>query len=294
MRRAHRRAPHRSRAIDGRPGRSAARCHRLECPAALSDEDALRISIAGAQEKTALLHHEGRWCHPLGSTPTTHILKLPVGEPGRMRADFSRSVENAWLCARIARAFGLDVAQCEMLRFGRHKALCVARFDRIPLEGWLARRPQEDLCQALGVPADRKYQEHGGPGMADILSLLPGSQFRRTPLYDIMSTCPIIGSGARQLPWQRVKLATALRSRNDAYRMYDIQRRHWRATASKNALGPDLEPLIDDFVRRAPAVVEAVQRTLPDGFPPAASDPIFQGLQTQAGRLAAGPLPGTE
>jgi len=124
--------------------------------------------------------------------------------------------------------------------------------------------------------------------------LLPGSRFRLTPLYDITFAWPIIGSGARQRPWQRVKLAMALRSRNDPYRMYDIQRRHWRATASKNALGPDFEPVIDDFVRRAPEVVEAVQRTLPDGFPPAVSDPIFQGLQTQARRLAAGPRPGTE
>jgi len=36
----------------------------------------LRLSIAGAQEKTALLHHNGRWLLPHGSTPTTHIFKL--------------------------------------------------------------------------------------------------------------------------------------------------------------------------------------------------------------------------
>ena len=30
-----------------------------------------RISIAGAQEKTALLRHEGKWQRPVGATPTT-------------------------------------------------------------------------------------------------------------------------------------------------------------------------------------------------------------------------------
>ena len=35
--------------------------------------DDLRLSIAGAQEKTALLWHDDRWFIPEGSTPTTHV-----------------------------------------------------------------------------------------------------------------------------------------------------------------------------------------------------------------------------
>ena len=61
------------------------------------DED-LRLSIAGAQEKTALLRHEGQWLLPHGSTPTTHIFKLPLGLVGHMRADMRTSVENEWMC----------------------------------------------------------------------------------------------------------------------------------------------------------------------------------------------------
>src|SRR6218665_354347 len=41
------------------------------------EDDEFRISIAGAQEKTALLLRGGQWCLPRGSTPTTHIFKLP-------------------------------------------------------------------------------------------------------------------------------------------------------------------------------------------------------------------------
>src|SRR3972149_12213052 len=75
----------------------------------LADDD-FRISIAGAQEKTAFLRHNGRWCRPLGSTPTTHIFKLPLGLVGGMQADMTTSVENEWLCARILRAYGRPVA----------------------------------------------------------------------------------------------------------------------------------------------------------------------------------------
>jgi serine/threonine-protein kinase HipA len=65
------------------------------------DEDDLRLSIAGAQEKTALLRMGRRWYRPRGATPTTHILKLPLGLVGNMRADMSTSIENEWLCSRI-------------------------------------------------------------------------------------------------------------------------------------------------------------------------------------------------
>ena len=41
------------------------------------DEDEFRISIAGAQEKTALLRYKNKWCRPVGATPTTHFFKLP-------------------------------------------------------------------------------------------------------------------------------------------------------------------------------------------------------------------------
>ena len=61
------------------------------------------------QEKTALLRHGGQWLRPHGATPTTHILKLPLGLVGNMQADMSTSIENEWLCSRILRALGLPV-----------------------------------------------------------------------------------------------------------------------------------------------------------------------------------------
>lgn len=139
--------------------------------------DDLRISIAGAQEKTALLRHEGRWCKPLGATPTTHIFKLPLGLVGNMLADMRDSVENEWVCSRLLAALGLPVATCAIATFGRRKVLVVERFDRRLMHPagaspWWARLPQEDMCQALGHPGSLKYESDGGPGMAQVLRTL--------------------------------------------------------------------------------------------------------------------------
>ena len=58
-----------------------------------------RISLAGAQEKDAFLWWKGKWHKPRGTTPTTHIFKLPLGLVGGRRADFSTSVDNGCACA---------------------------------------------------------------------------------------------------------------------------------------------------------------------------------------------------
>ena len=154
-------------------------------PGFMEDDD-FRISIAGAQEKTALLYRDGQWCVPHGSTPTTHILKLPLGLVGGMGLDLRDSVENEWLCAQILAAYGLPVAHCEPLQFDDMKALSVQRFDRL---WWTApdgaqhliRLPQEDLCQATATAPDLKYEAQGGPGIDRIMSVLDGSM---TPEQD--------------------------------------------------------------------------------------------------------------
>jgi serine/threonine-protein kinase HipA len=156
------------------------------------ENDDFRISIAGAQEKTALLSMGGAWFRPRGATPTTHILKLPLGIVGNFRGEFSDSVENEWLCSQLLRKFGLPVAETSILRVGQHTALSVKRFDRRwigvddakvaesgfkpPKKAWVARLPQEDFCQATGRPPAQRYEADGGPSIEDILEILAGSE----------------------------------------------------------------------------------------------------------------------
>ncbi|MGF6448249.1 type II toxin-antitoxin system HipA family toxin [Paraburkholderia youngii] len=289
------------------------------------EPDDFRISLAGAQEKTALLWHDGQWQRPHGATPTTHIFKLPLGLVGNRLADLSTSVENEWLCMRILREFGLPVANTEVLSFGQQRVLAVERFDRqMHSSGsWLLRLPQEDFCQVYGVPSHRKYENEGGPGVLDLarilqqsvdarqdldtllasqilfwmlaapdghaknfsIRLLAGGQYRLTPLYDVMSIWPVEGNGPNQWSWYKARLAMGLWSRSKHDAFRDVQRRHFNAMALKCSYGADAEPLIQRLIEQTPGVIERVSAALPERFPGKVAERIFKGLQNSAARL---------
>lgn len=290
-----------------------------------AEDNDFRIAIAGAQEKTALLWHEGRWCRPLGATPTTHMFKLPLGLVGNRQADMRTSVENEWLCAKLLQAFDIPVARCEIKLFGQQKCLVVERFDRkLHSSGayWL-RLPQEDFCQATGTPPHLKYEADGGPGMLDIckllansevrdadlrtffktqilfwmlratdghaknfsLFLLPGGRYRLTPMYDVLSAWPLIGNGANQIPPQKVRLAQAWLGKNKHYLADGIQQRHFDMTALKCGLG-QARDVIAELISTAPQVIATVASSLPTGFPQDVADAILGGVQRSADRLA--------
>lgn len=156
-------------------------------PLGLDREHDFRISVAGAQEKTALLLHKDKWLRPSGVTPTTHIFKTQIGAlPNGV--DLSNSVENEFYGLSVMQAFGLQVNKAEIKTFGKTKSLVIERFDRTWTEkGSLLRIPQEDCCQALSIPPTRKYQSDNRPAnekqpsIVEILNLLKGSD---QPLED--------------------------------------------------------------------------------------------------------------
>jgi serine/threonine-protein kinase HipA len=292
----------------------------------LEDEEDLRLSLAGAQEKTALLWHDGTWMRPLGSTPTTHILKLPLGLVGHRKADFSTSVENEWLCMNLLAEFGLPVATTALLKFGSRKVLGVERFDRQPhfSGSWLMRLPQEDFCQALGIPSHLKYEGDGGPGLADLarilrgsiaaerdlstllkaqvlfwmlaapdghaknfsLRVLPEGRYALTPLYDVMSIWPAEGDGASQFSYYRAKAAMAVVGKRKHYHFKDIQRWHFNSTAAKYFRRRDAADLISEVLERTPAAIDKVASRLPSDFPAKMANLIFGGVRRSAEQLA--------
>jgi len=291
-------------------------------------EDDLRISLAGAQEKTALLWHEGNWCRPLGATPTTHIFKLPLGLVGNMRADMSGSVENEWLSARIVAELGLPVAGCEVANFGRRKVLVVERFDRARVTGvagqpWLARLPQEDFCQALGRPSALKYESDGGPGVADILRLLDTSSHAETDKRNFVLA--LLAFWLLAATDGHAKNFSIFLERGGGYRMtplYDVlsawpiighgpnhiapqRAKLAMALRSKNVHSHLSEiqtrhwqglalksgvpfALMTYLVDRVPAALDQVESQLPGSFPEKIWRPIRAGVLAQALRFSAG------
>jgi len=288
-------------------------------------DDSYRISLAGAQEKTALLWHKGAWQKPTGATPTTHIFKLPMGVSPH-GIDLSTSVENEWLCAQIVRGFGIPVAPCQMATFGDYKTLIVERFDRklAPDEAWWLRLPQEDFCQATATPPALKYENEGGPGIRKIMELLRGSQraeedrrdfmrtqlvfwllaatdghaknfslflqsggaFQLTPRYDILSAYPMLGRDPGKLAPQKITMAMALEGKNRHYHWERIKARHWIETARRCGVS-DMNEILDDVVARVPTILERVNAQLPASFPASLWLPIFEGIGRASERLCS-------
>ncbi|MBI3897142.1 MAG: type II toxin-antitoxin system HipA family toxin [Gammaproteobacteria bacterium] len=291
------------------------------------DDDAFRISLAGMQEKTAFLWRNGRWHRPLGSTPTTHIFKLPLGRVGNLSVDLSASIENEWLCAQIMGAYGLRVAKCEIDIFEDQRVLVVERFDRrLSRSGkWWLRLPQEDMCQATATSPGQKYESDGGPGIRDIMSLLLGArdpltdrreffkaqvlfwllaapdghaknfsvhiaaqgEYSLTPIYDVISVYPVMGRGANKIAPEKLKMAMAVHGRSRHYRWSAMLRRHWLDAARECNFSEYVEGVISSIVERTPSVVAQVSAKLPAGFPEEVAASVFHGLQEAVNKLEA-------
>jgi len=276
-----------------------------QAPLGVDRDREFRISVAGAQEKTALLRREGQWFRPVGMTPTTHILKPQLGQipSSDGMIDMSDSVDNEHYCMTLVAAFGLDVARTEIATFGTRRVLVVERFDR----HWkgadtILRLPQEDCCQALGVPPTLKYQSDGGPSVREILGLLkgaddphadsiaffksqvlfwligatdghaknfsifvkPGGRYALTPFYDILSAQPAVDKG--QIAANRFRLAMSAGT-NRHYRIGEITGRHFVQTGKAAGQGGrGMKDAISELIGRAPEALAIARAAMPKDF----------------------------
>lgn len=129
-------------------------------------DDKLRLSLAGAQEKLALTKINGEWYLPLNGAPSTHILK-----PSRT-GSLSSLAQNEYICMKLAKKFGLAVPDVDLLNIAGKDIFVVERYDRLKETNTIQRLHQEDFCQALGIMSTSKYQNDGGPGIADIFNTI--------------------------------------------------------------------------------------------------------------------------
>jgi serine/threonine-protein kinase HipA len=132
----------------------------------LAGENGMRLSLAGAQGKLAVMIRDGKYHLSLEGAPSSHILK-PESQ------HYSGLVENEFTCMRLAKAIGLEVAEVQMEITGEVEFLQVTRYDRMALKGGgLERVHQEDFCQALGIVPELKYQQEGGPNLKQCFNLI--------------------------------------------------------------------------------------------------------------------------
>lgn len=245
-----------------------------------------QFSLAGAQAKTALHYNveTKRWGVPSGVVPTTHILKPAV--TGLDDHDL-----NEHLCLETARLVGLRAARTWVASFANERAIVVERYDRIRTDGTTLRIHQEDMCQALGLPPTRKYENEGGPTPERIVDLLRNEVRPATAaaesvdrFVDALAFNWIIGgtdahaknysvllSGrqvrlaplydvASAMPYDDVyvpKLRMAMHVGGE-YQIAGIGGRHWRRLADQVGLDPTtLISRIDQLAAEIPGGLEA-------------------------------------
>jgi serine/threonine-protein kinase HipA len=254
-----------------------------------------KMSLPGAQAKTAFCWdgEAKRWGVPSGRAPTTHIIKPAV--PG-----FDGLVENEHLCQAIAARLGLPAAKSYVLTLADTSYIVIERFDRLPPApgaAFVQRIHQEDICQALGLMPGRKYEQDGGPGIADIVSLIrrvssnpntdverfldanafnwliggtdahaknyslllgAGDEVRLSPLYDLSSQLPY-----KELIDQRLAMKIG-----DHYDIPLIGSTAWQSLASACAVNPEiLMNRLRHLADRLPEVISAARdQALTDGL----------------------------
>lgn len=134
----------------------------------LAGETGARLSLAGAQNKVPVYVEGNSIFKATGSLATSHILKPPI----RAAISLPHTVENEAFCMQLAGKLGLIVPNAEVRTVRDQNFYLVGRFDRRREQGQIERLHQEDFCQALGVEANLKYEESGGPALSAIWRLL--------------------------------------------------------------------------------------------------------------------------
>ena len=135
------------------------------------------ISGAGAQDKLIACLKDGKVLLPLHGTPSTNISKPNIER-------FPESVFNEWFCMRLSKACGFETADCDIVTFDGEPFYVTVRYDREERDGIVYRLHQEDFCQLLKCRPEIKYQDQGGPSIADCARLL---MTLRLPLSDVIS-----------------------------------------------------------------------------------------------------------
>jgi len=249
----------------------------------------VRLSLAGVQEKLLLTRMgDGGWGRPIQGTPSTHILKPEIER-------FTNTVSNEAFCMRVAKHLGLSVANVETILVDQSSVLVVERYDRVvDPDGTIHRVHQEDFCQVLGSPPDKKYEQDSGPTLARLARVLQSvadpsaseTLLRAVTLNVALGNCDAHGknfsllhteSGVLSLAPLYDLLSTRLYPLDDKLAMYvDSVQKADRVTAERmineavrwGIARKRAEEIVADSLDRLPAAVSAAANETV-GLPPA-------------------------
>lgn len=132
----------------------------------LKAKEELRLSLAGAQDKLPLAYFNGKFYLPINGSPSTHIIKSTGN------GELKSLAANEYICMQLAKIAGLSVPESKLCSIGDQEFFIIERYDRQFKRNKISRLHQEDMCQALGIMSERKYQNDGGPSFLNIHQLI--------------------------------------------------------------------------------------------------------------------------
>ncbi len=254
----------------------------------LAGKDGLRLSLAGAQDKLPVVFDGARIGLPRGGTPSSHILKPAMHA-------VEDSVLNEGFCMALAEAMQLKPARSKVHTVLGRPFLLVERYDRlIDAQGHRQRLHQEDFCQALGVVPEMKYQNEGGPDLAQCFDLVRSATRPSAPqvlrLFDCVIFNALIGNhdahaknfsllysdktpvlapfydtlSTAVYPALTPKMAMKIGSK---YKFSEVQARHWDQFAdSVGFTKAQAKRRILELAKLLPATARKLQSDLGQGF----------------------------
>ena len=133
-------------------------------PLCAGRSNSIRLSLAGAQNKTTLYVKDGVYYLPENGAPSSHILKIPITNI----TGITDTVQNETFVMMLAKEVGLNVPNVELVQIGDIPVFVIERYDRFVDENQkIQRLLQEDFCQILRLEPTVKYQNAGGPSLED-------------------------------------------------------------------------------------------------------------------------------
>ena len=124
-----------------------------------------RLSLAGAQDKTAVIMINDKIAIPNDNVPSTHILKPEI-------SGLHETIENEYICLKIAEKIGIQIPNIQIGQANNTKYLLIERYDREVKSGEIKRIHQEDFCQASNISSAYKYQSEGGVDFKRCIEIL--------------------------------------------------------------------------------------------------------------------------
>jgi serine/threonine-protein kinase HipA len=195
-----------------------------------------RMSLAGAQSKLLVVYRDGRLFEPVGSEPSTHILK-----PNHVSDDYPASVINEYFTMSLAHSVGLPVPQV-FRHYTPEPVYIVERFDRLAdSEGRTQRRHIIDACQLLNKSRAFKYKTATLEALVQVIERCRNRVVTRLSLYRWLIFNLLVANTDNHLKNLSFLIGPAGIELAPAYDLLSTGAYHTRAFANERANWPAVD-----------------------------------------------------